>query len=202
MLDVTLPWQMAHLPKDHRGYPIPVNAYVDKKGKAHFTINDEEKRQERFRKKQCHICGLPLTKLLCVVGGPGSAFDPKGAYIDGPMHAACCEYAMQVCPYLAAPHYGKRIDDKLLKPDDSDKTLFTDPTMMALRPPLFVVVRARGYTSTPFHGTKNTVQYIKPKRPYLSIGYWRNGERLLNTEGLEMALTYMKELQNRNIKTV
>jgi hypothetical protein len=41
-----------------------------------------------------------------------------GAFLDPPLHQECAEYALQVCPFLAAPSYAKRIDDKKLKPEN------------------------------------------------------------------------------------
>ena len=36
-----------------------------------------------------------------LVGGPASAFHPRGAYVDTPTHYACLRYALQMCPHLA-----------------------------------------------------------------------------------------------------
>ena len=38
----------------------------------------------------------------------------NGAFADPPGHRACVTYALQVCPYLAAPSYAKRIDGETL----------------------------------------------------------------------------------------
>ena len=38
-----------------------------------------------------------------LIGGKGSAFDPRGLYNDPPVCGEAKDYAMQVCPYLAMP---------------------------------------------------------------------------------------------------
>jgi hypothetical protein len=48
------------------------------------------------------------------IGGIRCFVLENGAFIDGPMHYECGEYALNVCPFLAVPNYSKRIDDALL----------------------------------------------------------------------------------------
>jgi hypothetical protein len=103
---VPIPALMKERQVDPRGYPIPWNVLVDSTGKAHFTINDESLRQMAIRDRLCPICGHRLWRGMWFVGGPGSALHEHGAYIDPPMHKPCAEYALKVCPYLAAPRSG------------------------------------------------------------------------------------------------
>jgi hypothetical protein len=109
---VPVPPQMAHLPRDPRGFPIFVMAYRDDDGRAHFTINEEPVRQRVIRRDLCSICGRGLLRGRWFVGGEKSAFHPRGAYIDPPMHSVCAHYALRVCPYLAAPTYATPIAGK------------------------------------------------------------------------------------------
>lgn len=189
---VEIPARMRHLPKDRRGYPIPVNVLIDKTGKPHFTINDDEKRQQHLRKKQCPICGSALLRGRWTVGGPASAFMKEGAYIDPPMHYECYRYAMQVCPYLALPSFTKRIDAGTVKREDlEDHRIFIDNTVLAGRPPLFVAVMHLGeeYQTDIF----GMIQRFKPKRPYRNIEYWQNGKELSPEEGRTLADAYVLE---------
>jgi len=190
--EVPIPARMRHLERDARGYAIPWTVFRDTSGRAHFTINDENRRQRVIREDRCPIC---LTKLLrgrWFVGGPASAFHAHGAYIDPPMHTECARYALQVCPYLAAPNYAKRLDDRTLAPGEP-VPLLLDPTMDPQRPPLFVAVMATGqrliredvdYAGTPVH----LVRFLKPRRPYLRVEYWRDGCRLEVSKGEAEAL--------------
>jgi hypothetical protein len=189
---VEIPARMRDLPKDRRGYPIPVNVLIDKNGKPHFTINDDEKRQLHLQKKQCPICGSALLRGRWTVGGPASAFMDEGAYIDPPMHYECYRYAMQVCPYLALPSFTKRIDAGTVKREDvEDHRIFIDNTVLAHRPPLFVAVMHLGedYQTDIF----GNIHHFKPKRPYRNIEYWQNGNELSAKEGRALADAYVSE---------
>lgn len=174
---VPIPDRMKALPFDRRGLPVPVTVYVDHDGKPHFTINDEAKRQHMIMDDRCSICGGKLLRGRWFVGGPMSAFDPEGAYIDPPMHHECAHYALRVCPYLAAPSYSKRVDDRTLGKERDDLILI-DPTMIAERPEYFVAVLARGQDLVIYEKPVLMVRYIKPRRPYIRVEHWRHGRRI------------------------
>jgi hypothetical protein len=175
MIEVKIPKLMRHLPKDPRGYPIPMTVFRDKDNKPHFAINDSSIRAGLIIKDCCPICGNPLHPKKWFVGGPVSAFDPNGAYIDPAMHYQCMAYALQVCPYLAAPNYTKRIDNKTLKAGAiPDSLIFINNTMLPDRPEIFVAVECSSYDMT----IKPLEIYLRPKRPYSSIEYWRYGKKL------------------------
>jgi hypothetical protein len=176
--DVPIPDEMAKLDRDPRGYPIPWMAYRDEYGRAHFQINDDKHRAEALRLNLCSICGGKLQRGRWFVGGPLSAFHPLGAFIDPPIHHACMRYAVQVCPFLAAPNYAKRVDAKTLNKNDSKMLLF-DPTIIARRPSFFCAVMAIGQKLTGNLMSPNIV----PQRPYRRVEYWRHGVRLSDNEG-------------------
>ena len=186
MIEVPIPRRMSKLPRDPRGYPIPVNVFRDRSGNPHFTINDELMRRRLLKYDRCPICGAKLLRFRWFVGGPLSAFHEHGMYIDLGMHDECAHYALQACPYLAAPHYGRRIDDKTLKPGEGPPIMI-DHTMLPDRPALFVAVCARGQTIHA-HG-----QYVAPVRPYVRVEYWQHGERLDDAEGATLAQAAIAE---------
>lgn len=192
MKSIPIPSLMQKLRRDKRGYPIPVGVLVDSDGMPHFTVNDEMLRQRDIRRENCGICGQKLHKARWFVGGPASAFHPNGAYIDPPMHEQCCKYALQVCPYLAAPKYLRRIEDRKV---DAAKIpgigIVSDPTMLPDRPRVFVAVMSIGQSNI-LHG--QMVKYIKPKRPFRKIEYWMYGEQLDDTEGHELATMHLEAL--------
>lgn len=183
-----IPPRMAHLDRDRRGYPVSVMAYRDADGRPHFQINEETVRQRIIAEDQCSICGGKLLRGRWFVGGELSAFHPNGSYVDPPMHDECAHYALRVCPYLAAPQYGKYIETATLKPDDPliGNTVI-DPGMIDERPQVFVAVMATGHRKidgevrvgplgVPF------VQYLKPRRPYLRVEFWRHGAKITDDE--------------------
>lgn len=187
-----IPPQMQHLPKDRRGYPIPVGVLIDDDGRPHFTVNDELKRQQTIRRNLCAICGKKLLKVRWLVGGPGSAFHYRGSYIDPPMHEACAKYALTVCPYLAAPSYSKRIDDRTVDPAKIPGTvIFNDPTMMDHRPAVFVLAMTVGQGLI-MEG--DFVRYIVPRRPLRKVEYWQGGQRIPDEQGALLAQQFLETL--------
>lgn len=188
---VEIPPRMRNLPMDPRGYPIPAGVLIDDKGKAHFTINDQLKRQHHIRNDLCPICGDKLLRGRWTLGGPASAFLAEGAYIDPPMHFECYRYAVQVCPYLAAPNYSKRIEARTIgKGDMKDHLLLVDDTMIPDRPPLFVGVMHIGQSYT--RDQMGLIHTIKPKRPYRNVEYWSNGIQLSEDEGASIVRQHLK----------
>lgn len=184
---IPLPLRMRHLKRDSRGYAIPATVYVDPDGKAHFTINDELKRRVAILKRLCPICGKRLKPDYWFVGGPQSAFDPRGAYIDLPMHDECAHYALRVCPYLAAPVYSGRIDARTLTKDNP--ILLVDQTMIPDRPEFFVAVCCKKFSLI------NSGQYIKPTQPYRAVEFWQHGRKVPTPSSWEDSLE--KVIQER-----
>lgn len=185
-LDVPLPERMRKLDRDPRGYPIPFIVLRDNEGRAHFTINDTAKVQITLRRDLCAICGQKLLRGRWYVGGPGSAFHPDGAYIDGPLHFECAQYALQVCPYLAAPKYAGRLDMKTVDPAKLPGTaMFMDQTLDPRRPEVFVAVMATGHTQT-----ENG--YLQPKRPYMRAQIWQEGKLIEELDREAVLYAYKK----------
>jgi len=173
---VKIPKLMQHLELDPRGYPIPVTVLRDSNNRPHFTINDSAVRLRLIIDDRCPICGNPLPTRKWFVGGPLSAFHEDGSYIDPAMHYECMVYALRVCPYLAAPNYSKRIDAATLKEDISPMVLI-DNTVIPTRPEVFVAVECSAYQMR----IGATEIYLKPRRPYHSVQYWKHGKRVKST---------------------
>lgn len=100
---VPMPDSIAALPRDERGYPIPFNVVVDANGKPDFRIIDENKAATAMLTGRCALCGGDLIGNAAFVGGPRSI--NAHLFADGPMHPECAEYAVQVCPMIAAPKF-------------------------------------------------------------------------------------------------
>jgi len=187
---IPIPERMKALPLDRRGYPVPVTVYTDADGEAHFSINVEHKRALCMRDDLCPICGGMLLRGRWFVGGPASAFHERGAYVDPPMHDECAHYALKVCPWLAAPNYARRIDDRGLKPSDKTRLALTDPTTIPNRPIVFVAIMTVGQI---INFEPNLYPTIIPKRPYRKIEYWKTGLMLDPTEGELLAKAGVEE---------
>lgn len=188
-----IPERMQHLPLDHRGYPIFYVAVIDKSGRSMFAINDEKKLREVAEKDLCEVCGTKLFRGRWFIGGPLSAFHPQGAYNDAPMHDECAHYALNVCPWLAAPNYGEAIAELQLKKHGMEGTLTDDPSdpLMKYRPPLFVALMSIGHK---LHRHPLLPQYtFVPNRPYPKVEYWVHGRQLPDAEGKKIVETYTAE---------
>ena len=185
--EVRIPRRMRDLPRDSRGYPIPVTVYRDREGRPHFTINEEGSRAFAIHEGTCSICGQPLLRERWFVGGPESAFHEFGAYADPPMHRECAHYALRVCPYLAAPNYSGLVGDRTLRGPLEPGRILMDTTQDPDRPPLFVLV---GSTATLLAGKPEErgpgmiSPYVRPRRPYVDIEFWRSGQQLRSAIGL------------------
>jgi hypothetical protein len=178
---VEIPKRMRKLERDRRGYPIPKSVFRDSNGKPHFQISDHVELRRLIKFDLCGMCGAKLKASRWFVGGPKSAFYVQGAYFDPPMHDECAHYALQVCPYLAAPTYSKRIEDMTIK--DGSRTM-VDERVEVERPLVFVAVEATGQTVRD--------RLIIPKQPYTKIEYWLHGTQMSHAEGEAMCKVEMK----------
>lgn len=142
---VEVPQRMRSLPRDRRGYPIPYVVFRDGAGAPHFTINDIRRSRDCRVKLLCAICGQPHRDGFWFVGGSRCFIHENGAFVDPPLHRECAEYALQVCPFLAAPSYSKRIDAKTLRPDGQPMLLMETEGMDPNQPVLFGLGHARRY---------------------------------------------------------
>lgn len=174
-----IPERMESLERDERDLPIPFIVQRDPTGKPLFTINDVNTVLKCLSQGLCSICGGELPDDdIWLLGGEKSAFDPRGCYLDPPVHGECGRYALQVCPHLAAPKYKEftreeRIN-RLSKMDLSNTVGLIDQTRDPARPETFVMVRVNGLVldGLPPNGL------IHPNKPYLEAEIWRHGERL------------------------
>lgn len=183
--NISIPRRMARLPRDARGYPIPVIVLRDRQGKPHFAINDHKTIRRIVQENRCHICGQYLTghparphsePRMWFVGGIRSAYHPDGAYNDGPLHHECMRYAMQVCPYLALRSWTGEIKDKSLRPDPQVRRLMVETTMIPDRPEVFVCVCVSTYTYKML--TSGWYGFNIKHQPYLETEYWRHGQQV------------------------
>jgi hypothetical protein len=173
--DVPIPARMQALPRDPRGFPIPHIVLRDQAGAPVFKANDSAVVHACRVHRLCGVCGGKLVyQNGWVLGGPQSAFHPRGAYVDSPIHHECGVYALQVCPYLALSTY--RGVDPVKTAEQLDErfggtALFIDQTQDPSRVPLFVLARVRSWT---FSLSGSTI----PERPFMAIEYWKDGNRL------------------------
>jgi hypothetical protein len=186
--EIPIPLDLQANDRDRRGLPIPFVVYRDLKGVPHFTINDVSVVDEVLSKKLCGLCGKPLKPdQIWLIGGPGSSFLDDGMYIDPFTHEECGRYAVQVCPFIAAPSYSKRLEGKTLKQEDVHDTAWVhDNKISPPRPLFFALARTSGFTLVdPQDGSGQ--KYILPDRPWKEIEFWESGKRISEEEAKRIA---------------
>lgn len=188
---VEVPKRMRKLPKDKRGYPVPVIVLRDKNKQPHFTINDHHKSNKVASKRLCSICGDPLKKDIWFIGGNICFTHPNGAFLDPPVHHECGEYALRVCPYLGAPNYVKLLDAKTLKPGAVPDmvALVKHETIADSRPELFMFGRCENFRINRSGLGQFTMSVIGQ---WTALEAWRHGERVM-----EDAVGELIELDSR-----
>ena len=184
--DVEIPRALRKRPRDRRGFPIPWIVLIDANKRPHFTINDGARTLLAGRKKRCGLCGEKLRGDIAFVGGPQCFLSPMGAFSDPPMHRACAAYAIAVCPYLAAPSYAKRIDDRTLKPGDTPGGVLIgkDDLVRDDRPAAFMLGTVPAFEMII---RPDGAPLFRAKDQWLDLDVWQHG-RLLNDEEKEVAL--------------
>jgi len=103
-------------------------------------------------------------------------------------------YALQVCPYLAAPKYVRRLDDAQVDPEKLPEGILAlvDPTVIPDRPEIFVAVMSIGQQMKP--GPAGQI-YVRPKKR-VRFEFWRAGEQLSQAEGFEIANRLVAAVQS------
>lgn len=188
---VPIPDRMRHLPRDARGYPVPVIVMRDKSGKPIFAANAEEDRQRMFREDRCHICGGRLDRGRWFVGGQLSACAAHGHFMDGGLHGDCARYALKVCPYMAAPQYGRLVGPHQLRASDrSEVVILHDDTATNTRPDIFVALMAvaqePSYATVHGFGHRKFVRLVRPKLGSVrQVEVWRHGAMITDRATLD-----------------
>jgi hypothetical protein len=180
-----MPDRVARLDRDKRGYPIPWNVLRNDNGFPFFTVNDDRRGWLALRGELCPICGERLGRFRYYVGGPLSAFHPNGWFLDLPGHYDCIRFALQTCPYIAAPKYLGRVDVVHAEQLPPEARVLLDDTQIPERPEVFVALAgSRVEIGEPRGPGGALIPYTRPRPPYLGIEYWRHGRRLSEIEAM------------------
>jgi hypothetical protein len=182
-VNIPFPDRIARLPRDKRGYPIPWNVLRDVDGNPLFTVNDDRRAWRALRSQLCPICGERLGRWRWFVGGPRSAFDEYGWYLDLPGHHECMSFALAICPYLAAPKYLGRVDVTRPEKLPPEARVLLDETIITDRPEVFVAVASNRMEINP-RPVPELQPYVRPARPALAYEYWRHGRQITEAEAM------------------
>lgn len=95
---IPIPERMKKFPLWKGIYPIHYTVWV-KDGVPDFKMMHEARRMDAFGRNLCHLCGeRMLNTLFAFIGGPNCV--KYHAFVDGPMHPECAEWACSICPFL------------------------------------------------------------------------------------------------------
>lgn len=182
---VPIPARMRHLPKDARGYPAAVIVMTTDDGAPIFAANDEGERQRMFKQDRCHVCGDRLLRGRWFVGGCLSTCAEHGLILDGGMHSECAAYALAVCPYLAAPNYGRLVGrQQLAKSDRANVMVMDTGTDGNPRPDMFVALMAVAEeyshgSAMPGIAEMEIIYGVRPKPGAVrQVELWRHGRQI------------------------
>lgn len=110
MTEVPMPANVARLPRDRRGYPVPwFVAWLDDDGAAvpagegtpDFRVMKPFAVVAAVGQSLCWVCGRRLGRHAAYVVGPMCAVNRTSA--EPPSHRDCAEYAARACPFLVRP---------------------------------------------------------------------------------------------------
>lgn len=174
---IPIPKLMRTLERDRRGYPVPWIIQRDRHGKPIFTINDQELVADCMTKRLCSICGRSLRGGFWFVGGSRAFLHERGAFLDPPVHYECGEFALQICPYLAARKFTdrtliERLTDRQLADLPDGIKLMDHPAQYPGLPERFGFGFALGYE------IGGALRQLMSVQDWRYLEWWRAGERI------------------------
>lgn len=104
-----IPPNIAALPRDDRGYPVPYFVqWVD--GKPHFPIMDTRRYKRCAELGLCWVCGKPMEgDLKAFTIGPMCIVNRTTA--EPPGHIDCADWSARACPFLTKPQMRRNDSD-------------------------------------------------------------------------------------------
>lgn len=163
---IAIPPRLALRPRDGRGYPIPFTVLLDRDGTPDFRVTDRIKWDQVLDQRLCALCAEPLGRHLAFVGGPLS--HESRYFTDPPMHLECARYAVQVCPFLAAPNF--RYAESVLEKDGV--LLRTAEHVDPARPDRFFIATSRSMRRVRL----STGGLLIQAGPWDAVEWWLNGQ--------------------------
>lgn len=96
-----LPPEMAGLPRDHRGYPIPRFVHIRDDGTPDFRVINPGWWAHCHNNKRCWLCGGGMGSRKFFVTGPMCTI--TRTISEPPSHRGCAMFAIRNCPFLTRP---------------------------------------------------------------------------------------------------
>lgn len=100
------PRNIARLPLNKHGYPIPWFVATLDDGTRDFRIMDAERLRDAVRLGRCWVCGQAAGGYLAFTIGPMCVVNRVSA--EPPAHRSCAQYSAAACPFLTRPQMVRR----------------------------------------------------------------------------------------------
>lgn len=103
---VPVPPNMARLPRDKHGRPVPWFVHIDTDGIPDFRVIRHDGISDAYRFALCWVCGGHRGRYASFVIGPMCAVNRVSA--EPPCHLDCAIYSATACPFLSTPTMTRR----------------------------------------------------------------------------------------------
>ena len=100
---------IAALPVDERGYPVPWFVAWTDDGRPEFRAMDPVKFVRAIKEKRCWVCGTKLGVNVTFVAGPMCGINRTSS--EPPSHLDCARWSAINCPFLNNPRMVRREDE-------------------------------------------------------------------------------------------
>lgn len=160
-----IPERLARRPRDARGLPVPWTVLLREDGTPDFRVTDSAKWLLAVERRVCALCAEPLGRHLAFVGGPLSF--ASRFFMDLAMHFECARYAVQVCPFIAAPNF--RYAETIREVEGT--TLVISEEVESKRPDRFFIGTTRDFRVV---RTSQGAMLVKAS-PWERVEWWRHG---------------------------
>lgn len=167
------PPNMACLPLDPRGYPVPKFVWHKDDGTYDFRVIEPGWPVRVVRQRLCWLCGTPRWAKFAAVVGPMCTINRN---IGEPnfSHLECARWAVQACPFLRFPNR-KRDEHELptdaIKPGGDEAMIMRNPGVTAL----YITKSFR-----PYRANDGSVLYALGEPS--EVEWWAHGRKATRSE--------------------
>lgn len=176
------PPQIASLPTDRRGFPVPwFVTFID--GEPEFRAVDPSKIFQAHGKHTCWVCGRRLGPRKAFVIGPMCAVNRVSA--EPPSCLSCARFSVTACPFMSRP-LAKRADLS-----DLEGTSQPPGLMIARNPGVTLIWETATYRAEKQPEGGLLFRIGSPMR----VSWWREGREASRAEVIESVRTGLPALR-------
>lgn len=201
---IPVPEVMKDLPRDKRGYPIPVNVLWDN-GQPVFAANNMDVEIKLIQQGRCSVSGatLNLDNVRLVTSPLNALSKNEIVALDSPVHVDALEYALKVCPYLALNQYYKGFKlgkEKRLAKKLKGKYEFSNLSPVQTVPPFMVCIQPEKIEIV---SQGNSLLFIVSSKMLQNMTFYSLGEPISFAQAAKLLEEYMNvpEINDRVLES-